>query len=84
MKIYHNPRCAKSRQTLNIIREAGQEPEIVEYLKTPPSTEELQEIFEKGLNVIFVNLPYNNYKILLLNNYALSIPSPFLLLHGYI
>ena len=51
MKIYHNPRCSKSRQTLNIIREAGQEPEIVEYLKTPPTEEELTEIFEK------LNLP---------------------------
>ena len=51
MKIYHNPRCAKSRQTLNIIREAGHEPEIIEYLKTPPSEEELSEIFTK------LNLP---------------------------
>jgi arsenate reductase len=51
MKIYHNPRCAKSRQTLNIIREAGQEPEIIEYLKTPPTEEELTEVFEK------LNLP---------------------------
>ena len=51
MKIYHNPRCAKSRQTLNIIREAGQEPEIIEYLKTPPTVEELSEVYEK------LNLP---------------------------
>ena len=51
MKIYHNPRCAKSRQTLNLIKEAGQEPEIIEYLKTPPTEEELTEVFEK------LNLP---------------------------
>ncbi len=44
MTIYHNPRCMKSRQTLNIIREAGIEPEIVEYLKNPPTTGELEKI----------------------------------------
>ena len=46
MKIYHNPRCSKSRQTLKIIRDSGQEFEIVEYLKTPPTEEELQEILQ--------------------------------------
>ena len=51
MKIYHNPRCAKSRQTLSIIREAGQDPEIVEYLKTPLTEEELTDVYEK------LNLP---------------------------
>lgn len=40
-KIYHNPRCSKSRQTLEILNEKGVEVEIVEYLKTPPSAEEL-------------------------------------------
>ena len=44
MKIYHNPRCAKSRQTLALIEEAGIEPEIVEYLKTPPSQAELDRL----------------------------------------
>ena len=46
MKIYHNPRCSKSRRTLNLINESGQEVEIVEYLKTPPSAEELREILQ--------------------------------------
>jgi arsenate reductase len=46
MKIYHNPRCSKSRQTLKIIKDSGQEFEIVEYLKTPPTEEELQEILQ--------------------------------------
>ena len=41
-KIYHNPRCSKSRQTLNLLRENGIEPEIVEYLKTPLQKKELQ------------------------------------------
>lgn len=51
MKIYHNPRCSKSRQTLNLIKDSGQEPEIIEYLKTPPTEEELTDVFEK------LNLP---------------------------
>ena len=44
MKIYHNPRCTKSRETLRIISDAGIEPEIVEYLQNPPSREELNSI----------------------------------------
>ncbi len=47
MKIYHNPRCSKSRQTLQIITDAGIEPEIVEYLKDTPTAEELAEIISK-------------------------------------
>lgn len=39
--IYHNPACSTSRNTLAMIRRAGVEPEIVEYLKTPPSRERL-------------------------------------------
>lgn len=39
--IYHNPNCGTSRNTLAMIREAGVEPDIIEYLKTPPSREEL-------------------------------------------
>lgn len=47
MKIYHNPRCGKSRQTLTLIEQAGIEPEIIEYLKTPPTAEELDAILKK-------------------------------------
>ena len=47
VKILHNPRCSKSRQTLEIIREKGIEPMIVEYLKTPPNREELVDILAK-------------------------------------
>jgi arsenate reductase len=39
--IWHNPRCSKSRQTLQLIRDRGIEPTIVEYLRTPPSRAEL-------------------------------------------
>ncbi len=45
--IYHNPRCSKSRQTLDLIREQGIEPTVVEYLKTPPSKKELAEVLDK-------------------------------------
>ncbi|MBU1192170.1 MAG: arsenate reductase (glutaredoxin) [Gammaproteobacteria bacterium] len=42
--IYHNPRCSKSRQTLELLREQGIEPKVVEYLDTPPSQAELKRI----------------------------------------
>ncbi len=45
--IYHNPRCSKSRATLQLLQEKGIEPEIIEYLKTPPSKEELEAILNK-------------------------------------
>ncbi len=45
--IYHNPRCSKSRQTLDLIRNKGIEPKVVEYLKTPPSAAELKDILAK-------------------------------------
>lgn len=44
MKIYHNPRCSKSRQTLNLIKDKGVEVEIIEYLKVIPSEKELSSI----------------------------------------
>lgn len=42
--IYHNPDCGTSRNTLALIRATGEEPVIIEYLKTPPSREKLQEL----------------------------------------
>jgi len=42
--IYHNPRCSKSRATLQLLQERGIEPEIIEYLKTPPSAARLKEL----------------------------------------
>ena len=42
--IYHNPRCSKSRQTLQILRDRGIEPSIVEYLTTPLQKDELKKI----------------------------------------
>ncbi|BAO45302.1 arsenate reductase (glutaredoxin) [Thiolapillus brandeum] len=46
IKIYHNPRCSKSRQTLQLLRDQGVAPEIIEYLKTPPSREELEQVLD--------------------------------------
>lgn len=46
-KIFHNPKCGTSRKTLALLRERGIEPEIVEYLKTPPSRDELEELIER-------------------------------------
>jgi arsenate reductase len=45
--LYHNPRCSKSREALALLRERGLEPEIVEYLKHPPSPVQLREILQK-------------------------------------
>ncbi len=42
--IYHNPRCTKSRQTLQLLQEQGIEPEVIEYLKTPPDRKTLSAI----------------------------------------
>jgi arsenate reductase len=42
--IYHNPDCGTSRNTLAMIRQSGEEPEVIEYLKTPPSRERLVEL----------------------------------------
>lgn len=50
--IYHNPQCGTSRNALAMIRASGEEPEIIEYLKTPPSRERLQQmIAAAGLTV---------------------------------
>ena len=46
IKIYHNPKCSNSRQTLALLREHGHEPEVVLYLDTPPTRQELQDIIQ--------------------------------------
>lgn len=45
--IYHNPRCSKSRQTLQLLQDKGIEPEIIEYLKTPPDADSLSSTLKK-------------------------------------
>jgi arsenate reductase len=44
--IYHNPDCATSRNTLAVIRESGEEPVVIEYLKNPPSRERLMQLLK--------------------------------------
>ena len=51
-KIYYNPKCRTCRKVLEILEEKGIKPEIVEYLKTPPTAKELNEILRKaGLRI---------------------------------
>ena len=45
--IYHNPKCTKSRATLALLQERGVEPQIIEYLKTPPTAADLKGIVAK-------------------------------------
>lgn len=47
VKIYHNPRCSKSRETLKLLETKGIQPEVVEYLKQPPTQADLEEILTK-------------------------------------
>ena len=47
IQIYHNPRCSKSRAALHLLQEKGVEHEVIEYLKTPPTIEELKVILDK-------------------------------------
>jgi arsenate reductase len=45
--IYHNPRCSKSRQTLALLEENGIQPEVIKYLDTPPSVDELKTLLSQ-------------------------------------
>ncbi|MBV8534173.1 MAG: arsenate reductase (glutaredoxin), partial [Alphaproteobacteria bacterium] len=47
LTIYHNPKCGTSRKVLAALREAGHAPEVIEYLKTPPSRSELKILFKR-------------------------------------
>ncbi|MBU6953675.1 arsenate reductase (glutaredoxin) [Hahella sp. HN01] len=47
LTIWHNPRCSKSRQTLQIIEDSGVEPTVVKYLETPPNAAELKAALAK-------------------------------------
>lgn len=47
LTIYHNPRCSKSRETLELIKQHSDNVEVIEYLKTPPSAAELRDLLAK-------------------------------------
>ncbi|WP_412537380.1 arsenate reductase (glutaredoxin) [Marinobacter sp. MIT932201] len=73
-RIFHNPRCSKSRQTLELLTERGIEPEIIRYLETPPTEQELKDILS-ALNLTPRELMRNKekeYKEQGLNNPELS------------
>lgn len=59
--IYHNPDCGTSRNTLAMIRASGEEPIVVEYLKTPPSPEKLKQLLSamqsSAMDIIRKNVP---------------------------
>ena len=46
VEIFHNPRCSKSRQTLELLNNNGVNPEVTEYLKAPPDRQKLEEILD--------------------------------------
>ena len=51
-RIYHNPKCSTSRKTLDLLRENGIEPEVVQYLKTPPARDEIEQLIaDAGIDV---------------------------------
>ncbi|MFG1930811.1 arsenate reductase (glutaredoxin) [Mycobacterium sp. NPDC048908] len=51
-RIYHNPKCSTSRKTLELLRDNGVEPEVVQYLKNPPTRAELVEMIkDAGIDV---------------------------------
>jgi len=60
--IYHNPRCSKSRQTLELLRAHGHEPHIIRYLESPPSVADLQHILS-GLGVKARDLMRRNERL---------------------
>jgi len=62
IKIYHNPRCTKSRQGVAILENSGKEYEVVKYLDTIPSEKELTEIIQL-LNIAPIDLVRKNEKI---------------------
>ena len=74
IEIYHNPRCSKSRQTLQLLQDKGIDPDVVEYLKTPPDKATLGQILDMlGLEPReLMRKKEKAYKALQLDNPALT------------
>jgi arsenate reductase len=74
VQILHNPRCSKSRATLKLLQESGIEPEVIEYLQTPPDTDQLTSILAKlGLEPReLMRKGQSEYKAMGLDDHALS------------
>ena len=62
IKIYHNPRCSKSRQAVNLLEGSGNKYEIIKYLEDIPTERELKEVIEK-LNITPIELVRTKEKI---------------------
>ncbi|WP_409526144.1 arsenate reductase (glutaredoxin) [Nitrincola sp. MINF-07-Sa-05] len=74
MILYHNPRCSKSRQTLELLQSKGVEPEVREYLKDVPSVDELKQVL-KALEIApreLLRRKEDEYKIAGLEDMSLS------------
>ena len=74
IRIYHNPRCSKSRETLALLQAQGIQPQIVEYLKDTPSAAELRDILASlGIPARdLLRTKEDEYKTLALDNPALT------------
>ena len=74
IRIYHNPRCSKSRETLALLQAQGHQPQVVEYLKDTPNTAELRDILTRlGIPARdLLRTKEDEYKILGLDNPALT------------
>ena len=74
VRIYHNPRCSKSRETLAILQEKGIEPIVIEYLKETPNTDDIKHLLSllKMSPRELMRQGEEEYKHLQLNNTALT------------
>ena len=74
IRIYHNPRCSKSRETLALLQAQGHQPQVVEYLKDTPNTAELRDILTRlGIPARdLLRTKEDEYKTLGLDNPALT------------
>lgn len=75
VRIYHNPRCSKSRQTLALLEERGIQPDIIRYLETPPNAAELRRLVDAlGVSTVrdIIRVKESEYKELGLDDPALS------------
>lgn len=73
IQIYHNPRCGKSREALQYLKDKGIEPKIILYLQNPPTFDELKELIRK-LKIIPTELIRKKEKIFI-ENYSSSLLS---------
>ena len=79
IKIYHNPRCSKSRATLRLLKENDVTPEIVHYLESPPTSDELKDLLQKlGMGIReLIRTSEPEYCELGLNDMSLGEPIVF-------